>query len=195
MKNLIVLVSLMVAFFMSGCSNKVVVILLPKADGSVGKVSVTENNSTTLLDKPWQKIETQNNGKTEILSQEVVKSQYKELLQGMPEEANNYRLYFKFDSPFVTNASYNILKKVVQDIKSRPVLQIDVIGYSDRAGKESYNKILSLKRAKAVMKYMIKEGINSDIIRLDYYGEANSLVHTADGVANKQNRRVEVTIK
>lgn len=195
MKNISLIVVLMITFLLSGCTNKVAVILLPQVDGTVGKVFVSEDDKTTVLNQAWQKVNTKNNGKTEILSKEQVESQYEILLEGMPEELETHLFYFQLGSSNMTNVSTNMLKQITQDIKSKTFLQIDVIGYSDRSGKESNNKVLSLKRAKKVAEYLKKEGINSDIIKVDYYGETNLIVPTADGVANKYNRRVELTIK
>lgn len=195
MKKIITIMGIMIILLLNGCTNKVEVILLPKSDGSVGKVLVSEGNKETLLNQPWQKVETKNLDKKEILSKEIIEANYKILLEGMPQEEKNYRLYFKFDSSELTDESNKVLKQLIKDLKSEPILQIDVIGYSDRAGDEAYNKILSLKRAKNIIAYLTKEGISNDMIVLDYYGEANPIVPTADGVPKKVNRRVEVTIK
>jgi outer membrane protein OmpA-like peptidoglycan-associated protein len=195
MKKIITIMGIMIILLLNGCTNKVEVILLPKSDGSVGKVLVSEGNKETLLNQPWQKVETKNLDKKEILSKEIIEANYKILLEGMPQEEKNYRLYFKFDSSELTEESNKVLKQLIKDLKSEPILQIDVIGYSDRAGDEAYNKILSLKRAKNIIAYLTKEGISNDMIVLDYYGEANPIVPTADGVPKKVNRRVEVTIK
>lgn len=182
-------------FFMVGCASKVEVILLPQEDGKVGEVTITDNNKTVSLNKAWQRVETKNLSNKEILSKELVSSKYKELLEALPDAIKNYRLYFKFDSSAMTKSSRNTLKQIISDIKSSSVLQIDIVGYSDRAGDDKYNKILSKKRAKNVKKLLKAQGIDQKIIKLEYYGEKNPIVHTADGVAKKINRRVEVTIK
>lgn len=179
----------------SGCSSKVDIILLPQADGSVGKLIVTDNGKEVILDKAWQKVEISNLDKKEVLSKESVQSEYKTLLDEMPKEAKNYRLYFKFDSSDMTSESIATIEKIIKDIKANNILQIDVIGYTDREGKAAYNKVLSMKRAKNVIKVLKDNGVKSEIISLDYYGEANPVVKTDDGVAKKVNRRVEITLK
>lgn len=195
MKKFILITGLLTIFFMSGCTSKVEVILLPQSDGSVGKVIVTDNNKTTLLDQAWQKVETKNLGQKEILSKQTIESKYSELLKTMPEEIKNYRLYFEFDSLTMTETSSNMFKEIINELKSNAVLQIDVVGYSDRAGDAEYNKILSMERAQNVIELLKAAGIAHHIIKLDYYGEKNPIIPTADGVAKKENRRVEVTIK
>jgi len=173
---------------------KVDVISLPQADGKVGKVVVSDDDKTTMLDQAWQKVETKHLDKKEILSKEIVESKYRDLLEAMPEEPNNYRMYFKYDSTDIVGDS-KILMQIVEDITSNPTLKVDVIGYTDRAGDDAYNKILSMKRAQKVVKLLESKGIDNKLIALDYYGEENPIVPTEDGVANEQNRRVEVTIK
>jgi outer membrane protein OmpA-like peptidoglycan-associated protein len=60
---------------------------------------------------------------------------------------------FDFDSPEISFVDKEILKKnVVPAINSNSIVQI--YGYADRIGNDSYNKKLSLKRAEAVKKYL-----------------------------------------
>ncbi|EDZ63238.1 protein containing Outer membrane protein, OmpA/ MotB, C-terminal domain [Sulfurimonas gotlandica GD1] len=195
MKQFFITTLFITLVFFSGCSSKVDIILLPQADGSVGKLIVTDNGKEVILDKAWQKVEISNLDKKEILSKESVQNEYKTLLDEMPKEAKNYRLYFKFDSSDMTSESIATIEKIIKDIEANNILQIDVIGYTDRAGKAAYNKVLSMKRAKNVIKVLTDNGVNSKIISLDYYGEANPIIETDDGVAKKRNRRVEITLK
>jgi len=188
------------ALLFSACSNKTEiikteVILLPQEDGKVGKIVVADAGKEVVLDQAWQKVDTGNLDKKEILSKEIVESRYSSLLKSMPKTMKNYHLYFNFDSSDLSKESTNILREVIKEIKSKTVLQVDIIGYSDTAGDKVYNKILSMKRAKNVIKLLKSEGIDENIISLYYYGEANPLVKTADNVAEQENRRVEITIK
>ncbi|WP_294966939.1 OmpA family protein [Sulfurimonas sp.] len=184
-----------VMLLFSACADKVEFILLPQEDGKVGSITVTQDGKEVVLDKAWQRVDTGSLDKQETLSKESVESKYSSLLESMPRTIKNYRLYFNFDSSKLTAKSTSILKKVIKDIKSDSVLQIDVIGYSDSAGNDAYNEILSMRRVKNVSKILKKAGIDEKLISIFYYGEANPLVKTADNVAKKENRRVEITIK
>lgn len=195
MKHFFIVAGLLVVLFFSGCCNKVQVILLPNADGSVGKVTVSDKGKEAVLDQAWQKVETSNIDKKDILSKDDVESEFKVLFEGMPKEAKIHRVYFKFDSTEIAGRSIDVITQVVEYIKAGHVLQIDVIGYTDRAGDEAYNKVLSLKRAKKIRELLEQNGIDKEMISLDYYGEVNPIVKTADGVAKDVNRRVEITIK
>lgn len=191
--NLISLMIVMLLF--SACTNKTEFILLPQEDGKVGSITVTQDGKEVVLDQAWQKVTTGSLYEKETLSKEIVESNYTLLSQSMPSTMKNYRLYFNFDSSELTAKSNRILKKVIKEIKSYSVLQIDVIGYSDSAGNDAYNEILSMRRAKNISKILKKAGIDEKLISIFYYGEANPLVKTIDNVAKKENRRVEITIK
>jgi len=184
----------LLALFLSSCSNRAEIILLPE-NGKVGQIVVTEDGNEVVLDQAWQKVDIQNIEKKETLAKEDVENRYSSLLESMPKTLSNYRLYFKFDSSDLTNKSYATLKTIVKEIKSNNVLQIDVIGYTDRAGEKKYNEVLSMKRAEAVSKLLQSKGIDKEKIYIFYYGEANPIVKTADNVPLRKNRRVEVTIK
>ena len=195
MKYLIASIGLIVLFVLGGCSNKVEVVLLPQDDGSVGEIIIYEDSKEVVLDKPWQKVETDNLDKKEILSKEIVEAKYETLFSSMPKEVKSYRFYFKFGSSDIVDKSKNMFDKVVKVIKDDDILEIDVIGYTDRAGDDAYNRILSLKRAKKIVDMLKSKGVDEKMISLKYYGEANPVVYTADGVPRKVNRRVEVTLK
>lgn len=186
---------IILTLLLSACSNKTEIILLPQEDGKVGQIIVTEDAKEVVLDKAWQKVDTGNLEKKEILSKKTVESKYDSLFKLMPKTMKNYRLYFNFDSSGLASNSTNILEEVIKEIKLNTILQIDVIGYSDTAGDKAYNEVLSMRRAKNIIKILKNEGVDEKIIALYYYGEANPLVKTADGVARKENRRVEITIK
>ncbi|MFT5835663.1 MAG: outer membrane protein OmpA-like peptidoglycan-associated protein [Sulfurimonas sp.] len=170
------------------------IILLPQENGKVGKVIVRDNGKEVILDKAWQKVETSNLDKKEILSKEIIDAKYAQLLKEVPKKPNNYRIYFKNNSTDSVNA-IDIFPRLIKDIKSNFALEVDIIGYSDRTGNDEYNKVLSLKRAKRVSMLLIEAGIDSKIIVINYHGEKNPVVETEDGVANELNRRVEVTVK
>lgn len=195
MKIFILIKFTFIMLFLNACSNNVEVILLPDSNNKVGKVTVKQDKKEILLDKAWQKVNSSNLDKKEILSPKEIKKEYKELFDAMPIASKNYKLYFGFDSSKLTNKSKKTLKEIIKEIKSNNIIQIDVIGYTDRAGDKGYNKKLSMRRAKNVIALLKQANIDEQMIFLDYYGEANPLIKTADGVAKKENRRVEITIK
>lgn len=68
-----------------------------------------------------------------------------------------------------------------------------IVGHTDTVGSPSYNKVLSQRRANAVMKYLIaKFGVKSSRLQAEGVGEAGLLVPTPPQTPEARNRRVQV---
>ena len=78
------------------------------------------------------------------------------------------------------------------------VTNVEITGYTDRLGAESYNQKLSERRANAVREYLIGKGIDGNRLRAVGKGEANPVVEcnqrkrTELIACLEPNRRVEV---
>lgn len=68
-----------------------------------------------------------------------------------------------------------------------------VIGHADSVGGSLYNKLLSGRRADAVIAELAKHGIDKGI-SIVVEGKEQPAVPTPDGVEEARNRRVEITI-
>ena len=73
--------------------------------------------------------------------------------------------------------------------------RFEVIGYSDTVGSAGYNRKLSQRRAQAVANALAAHGVPRDSIDVQWHGEDQLPVPTADGLAEPQNRRVSIAIK
>jgi OOP family OmpA-OmpF porin len=104
------------------------------------------------------------------------------------------RIYFAYDSFSLSKESIDKIEKLVAVIKKldHEVTDIELSGYTDRAGPKWYNVQLSKKRAIEVKKYMEKLGISADKIKVFAYGFANPLIETSK--KEPKNRRVEIVI-
>ena len=67
-----------------------------------------------------------------------------------------------------------------------------VTGCADRAGSDSYNMELSLRRANAVRAGLVARGVSPDSITVVGRGETEPAVPTADGVKEQANRLVRI---
>jgi outer membrane protein OmpA-like peptidoglycan-associated protein len=95
----------------------------------------------------------------------------------------------------MTPESKQQYRAVFDDIKRRPVYQVEVIGYTDTVGDESYNQQLSLKRAEAIRDKLIRDGLNPDSISVAGRGDLDPAVPTAPQTPEARNRRVEITVR
>jgi outer membrane protein OmpA-like peptidoglycan-associated protein len=107
----------------------------------------------------------------------------------------HFILYFKTDSAVLTSESKALIPDIIAAIRSRVSLDITVIGHTDRAGSEEYNRKLSLLRANHVQKILVENDVDPILIEVTSHGEGNLLVETEDDVREPRNRRVEVVVR
>ena len=70
--------------------------------------------------------------------------------------------------------------------------KILLLGHSDKRGDAEANLRLSRLRAEGVRAHLISGRVPAALIELHAHGETRPLIETADGVAERQNRRVEI---
>ncbi len=113
----------------------------------------------------------------------------------MKVEDAMYLVFFDFDSSKVGSGGQSVLDAVSEEVKSRSLNVLNVVGHTDRAGPNSYNNRLAVKRAGAVRDELVKRGVDASIIKVDGKGEDQNLVQTEDNVREPANRRAEVTFQ
>ncbi len=92
-------------------------------------------------------------------------------------------IFFDFDKATLKNESRKAILSAVALMQRYSDLELSVHGYTDAKGDDTYNRTLSVNRAKAVMEAMVAEGIEAR--RLSYKGHGEE-----DPVAT--NGRVEL---
>ena len=104
------------------------------------------------------------------------------------------RVYYRSANYDLLPGSITELNDLISVLNRYPMLEIEVIGYTDAIAGEEYNLILSRNRAKAVYDYLVANGISKD--RLKYRGAGKS-EYVADNnleAGRQLNRRVEFRI-
>jgi OOP family OmpA-OmpF porin len=113
---------------------------------------------------------------------------------GSPPDDGPIRLFFDFDSYLLDGKGLAALRIAAAQAQTQAVTLV-VIGHADRAGSEPYNWDLSLDRADAVRGALAAMGVPARLIAVRAAGETEPLVATADGVRERQNRRVEIVLR
>ena len=101
---------------------------------------------------------------------------------------------FAFDSAKLDAQSTAILREQANWIKQFPEVRFRVYGHTDLVGPDPYNKALGLRRARAVVNYLVGQGIDrSRLEAVASFGETQPLIVTQD--RERRNRRTvtEVT--
>lgn len=101
---------------------------------------------------------------------------------------------FESNSAVITEASFVELRRVIQLLKENPGLKVEIAAHTDDVGSDSYNFVLSEKRAKSVAEFLLQNNILSDRFISKGYGESLSKVPNTTEMNRGVNRRVELKI-
>jgi peptidoglycan-associated lipoprotein len=105
------------------------------------------------------------------------------------KEAGSDRVFFGFDKSDVTHEGMSVLHKQAEWLKSHSSIKATIEGHCDERGTREYNLALGERRADAVKKVLMHDGINCDRIETISYGKERPAVVGADKEASAQNRR------
>ncbi len=103
---------------------------------------------------------------------------------------------FATGSASINQTFRQTLNRVAESLKQYPNSIVDVYGYTDSTGSDSFNQRLSEQRAQAVASYLTSQGVASARIRWQGFGE-NSQYFKGDNATEygrALNRRVEIKI-
>jgi outer membrane protein OmpA-like peptidoglycan-associated protein len=105
-------------------------------------------------------------------------------------------IYFEFDKSNITQQGAAELDKLVVLMEAKPELVIMAKAHTDNRGSEEYNLSLSDRRARAVVQYVISNGIAKERISGKGYGESEPRVKCEECTEEEhaQNRRNEFLV-
>lgn len=103
-------------------------------------------------------------------------------------------VYFDFAKATLRPESYPALNELVDLLKAKPTMTIEVGGHTDDVGDDQSNMVLSQQRADAVHNYLIGKGIAANRVQAKGYGETMPVASGTSDEARQKNRRTEVKI-
>jgi outer membrane protein OmpA-like peptidoglycan-associated protein len=86
------------------------------------------------------------------------------------------------------------MDQLAQFLSEHPNRRVEIDGFTDSVGSDSYNEELSLNRADSVKSALLARGIDGSRIATEGYGKAFPVATNNDPSGRQQNRRVEVVI-
>lgn len=104
----------------------------------------------------------------------------------------NMQINFEFNSDAISGSSERTMANLAKALAS-PQLEnrnFTVVGHTDAKGSAAYNKALSDRRAAAVRRYLIDNGVAAS--RLRAVGKGESQLLNSDDPDAGENRRVEI---
>lgn len=108
-------------------------------------------------------------------------------------------IYYDFDKWVIREDAAKELNKLIRILKDNPNISIEMGSHTDCRGKDMYNMVLSNKRAKAAVDYLISQGIDPSRLKWKGYGESKPRNKCVNGVVcseeeHQWNRRTEFKV-
>ncbi|MBI5480746.1 MAG: OmpA family protein [Deltaproteobacteria bacterium] len=105
------------------------------------------------------------------------------------------KIQFDFGKATLKKVSFKILDHVVKVMTERPgVKKVQIEGHTDAVGDAERNRVLSQRRAEAVMEYLVKKGIAATRLGARGFGPDKPIAPNETEVGREANRRVEFII-
>ncbi|MFT5234997.1 MAG: outer membrane protein OmpA-like peptidoglycan-associated protein [Shewanella sp.] len=111
------------------------------------------------------------------------------IILNMPNEVT-----FGVDETNLSPAAKNVLNSVALVAKEYDKTRLNVLGYTDSSGSESYNLRLSKVRAVEVADYLVSQKVKYARVKSDGMGEASPIASNINKEGRAQNRRVEIVL-
>ncbi len=104
-------------------------------------------------------------------------------------------LLFDSGGSTLTQESGKRLQPLVLYLSGNSQREVIIEGHTDSHGNEKSNKQLSLRRAEAVKKHLVHQGIDGTRIETRGFGSEVPVASNTTNAGRKLNRRVEIVIK
>ena len=109
------------------------------------------------------------------------------------------KIYFNYDKATIRKESLPALEKILTYLNYYKDITVELSAHTDARGSDSYNQVLSQKRAEATVKWLIEHGIDESRMVPKGYGESKLINRCKNGVScsdseHMKNRRVELKV-
>ena len=108
-------------------------------------------------------------------------------------------IYFDLDKWNIRPDAAEDLEKIIAVMNQYPNMTIDIRSHTDSRQTHKYNELLSQRRAKSTLEFMVKNGINRNRLTAKGYGETQLVNNCSDDVPcseaeHQKNRRSEFIV-
>ncbi len=113
---------------------------------------------------------------------------------GSAVSAAEHTVLFDLGSAALGSEARAVLEAAAQDYRATGSTAVSLVGHTDTTGSADYNMRLSQRRAEAAANALVGMGVPASAMSLAWRGQDDLAVATGDNVAERRNRRVELTI-
>lgn len=100
-------------------------------------------------------------------------------------------IYFEFDSSEVRPQDQDLVARHAMQLGNNPGVRVRLEGHADERGSREYNIGLGERRAQAVRRMLMIQGVSADQISTVSFGEERPVAFGSSESDYAQNRRVE----
>lgn len=101
---------------------------------------------------------------------------------------------FDFDKSVLKPEAKASLDSLLGKIKNLKLEVVIAVGHTDAIGTVAYNQKLSIRRANAVKKYLVSNGIEQNRIYVEGKGKSQPVADNKTKEGRAKNRRVEIEV-
>ena len=98
-------------------------------------------------------------------------------------------ILFDFDSDSIKPQYYTALEVIVGVLERNPGVKVEIQGSTDNTGPESYNQMLSEKRARAVKEFLVSKGIEPQRLKAVGFGATQNIASNENDAGRALNRK------
>ncbi|MDI1233112.1 MAG: OmpA family protein [bacterium] len=111
------------------------------------------------------------------------------------QNETNFRVNFKVDESILDSEDFIVLDALISEAKLFTYYELTLTAHTDNDGSNSYNFMLSNKRAESVINYLQSNGLNPKVMDIAWYGEKMPEASNTSNEGKALNRRVEVNLR
>ncbi|HCY83136.1 MAG TPA: cell envelope biogenesis protein OmpA [Xanthomarina gelatinilytica] len=119
-----------------------------------------------------------------------------EVTEAVQKSLNAYAKTILFDTgkSSIKEQSAEVLQNIIGILNEYPNAKFSIEGHTDSVGSEALNMKLSKERASSVMNYLISNGVASNRLTHEGYGESRPIDSNKTRAGRANNRRVEINL-
>ncbi|MFN4233281.1 MAG: OmpA family protein [Bacteroidia bacterium] len=103
-------------------------------------------------------------------------------------------IFFDFGKSTLRPESISELNKLKRVLEENANIKVEISGHTDNVSSDEFNQRLSENRAKAVVEYLVQNGISKERLTYKGYGKTQPIASNDTEEGRQENRRVEFKI-
>ncbi len=115
--------------------------------------------------------------------------------KALDRKLKGLRILFETDSDRLTPAGRRAVAEVARILNTCPRTRVLIAGHTDSVGSATYNQALSERRAAAVARELVKNGVAVDRLEVVGFGESRPVATNRTKAGRTRNRRIEFVIR